>query len=263
MTKTDNKTSTGSDGAEKELDLKNGAKMPFMGHLAELRRRLIISSLAVALGFAICFYYARPIFGVLMRPLLMAMPEGERQVIFTSLPEPFFTYLKVGLAGGVLLALPVLFYQIWVFISPGLYRGERRHIIPFVIWSTVLFVVGAVFGYLIVFPLGFRFFLGFSDETIKALPSVALYFSLALKLLFGFGLIFELPLILVFLAKIGLVDAPFLARQRKFAVLLIFVVGAVLTPPDVISQLLMAAPLLILYEISIILVRMVHRKKEG
>jgi len=244
-----------------ELDIKEGAKMPFLGHLEELRRRLIICFLAVGVGFAVSYYFSKPIFRILVNPLLDALPEGDR-LIYTSLPEAFFTYLKVGLWGGIILALPVLFYQLWGFVAPGLYRNERRYVIPFVCWSTLMFAIGAVFGYFIVFPIGFRFFLGFSDDAIQALPAVAKYFSFSLKLLFGFGLIFELPVVMVFLAKMGLINAQFLARQRKWAFLLIFVVGAVLTPPDVISQVLMALPLLLLYEISILLVRLVRRKKE-
>ncbi len=148
------------------------------------------------------------------------------------------------------------------FVAPGLYRKERKYAIPFVIWSCLLFLVGAVFGYLVVFPFGFKFFLKFSDETIRALPAMAQYFSFSLKLLFGFGLIFELPVIMVFLARMGLVNAKFLGKQRKYAFLLIFVVGAILTPPDIISQVFMAGPLIVLYEVSIVLVRLIQRKKE-
>ncbi len=245
---------------QENLDVRNGAKMPFLGHLEELRRRLVICFIAVGFGFAVSYYFSKPIFRVLVKPLLDAMPEGER-LIYTSLPEAFFTYLKVGLWGGIILALPVIFYELWRFAAPGLYRNERRYILPFVGWSTLLFIVGATFGYFIVFPIGFKFFLGFSDESIQALPAVAKYFSFSLKLLFGFGLIFELPVIMVFLAKMGLVNAQFLSRQRKYAFLLIFIVGAVLTPPDVVSQILMALPLMLLYEISILLVRLVKRKK--
>ncbi|MBW2141503.1 MAG: twin-arginine translocase subunit TatC [Deltaproteobacteria bacterium] len=247
--------------SKEEVDSQDGARMPFLGHLEELRRRLIICFLAIGIGFAVSYYFSKPIFRILIRPLIDALPEGDR-LIYTNLPEAFFTYLKLGLWGGIILALPVIFYQLWHFVAPGLYRNERRYFIPFVFWSCVLFIVGAVFGYFIVFPLGFRFFLGFADESIQALPAVAQYFSFSLKLLFGFGLIFELPVVMVFLAKMGLVNAPFLARQRKYAFLLIFVVGAILTPPDVISQVLMALPLMFLYEVSIFLVRLVWRKKD-
>lgn len=238
-----------------------GGKMPFTAHLEELRKRLIVCIIAIAAGFGVCYYFSKPIFKIMMLPLLEAMPEGE-QLIYTGLPEAFFTYLKVGFWGGVILALPVISHQIWGFVAPGLYRKEKRYLIPFVIFSTVLFLLGGFFGYFVVFPFGFKFFLGFSDETIRALPAIKEYFSLALKLLFGFGIVFQLPLIMVFLGKMGFVNAPMLARGRKFALMLVFVVAAILTPPDVISQVLMAFPLMFLYEISIILVRIMGKKKE-
>lgn len=244
------------------LDLRDGARMPFFQHLDELRRRLIVCFIAVAVGFVIVYSFARPIFHFLTAPLLRALPEGET-LVYTGLPEAFVTYLKLGIWGGLVLALPVVFHQLWGFVAPGLYRKERRYMVPFVLSSTLLFVLGAFFGYLVVFPLGFRFFLGFTDETMRALPAVAKYFSLSLKLLFGFGIIFELPVVLVFLARMGLVRADFLVRQRKYAILCIFIVAAVLTPgPDVLSQMLMACPLMILFEISIVLVRLVQRKPQ-
>ncbi len=241
-------------------DAPDEGKMPFTAHLVELRKRLIYCFISIGIGFSVCYYFSKPLFRVMMDPLLRAMPEGER-LIYTGLPEAFFTYLKVGFWGGFLLSLPVIFYQLWQFAAPGLYRHERRYLVSFVIFATILFLIGGFFGYFIVFPFGFKFFLGFSDETIRALPSVQQYFSLALKLLLGFGVIFELPLAMVFLGKMGIVNAPLLARGRKFAVLLIFVVAAILTPPDVVSQVLMALPLMVLYEISIVLVRMIGKKK--
>lgn len=245
------------------LDLRDGAHMPFFQHLEELRRRLVICFIAIAVGFAIVYSFARPIFHFLTAPLLKALPEGET-LVYIGLPEAFVTYLKLGFWGGLVLALPVIFHQLWGFIAPGLYRQERRYVVPFVLCSTLLFAVGAFFGYLAVFPVGFRFFLSFSDGTMRALPAVAQYFSLSLKLLFGFGIIFELPVIMVFLARMGLVKSDFLVRQRKYAIVIIFIVAGVLTPgPDVLSQLLMACPLLILYEISIVLVRMVAHKPEA
>lgn len=250
-----------SDTTKEDLDMKDGAKMPFLAHLTELRRRFVICFIAIGVGFAVSYYFSNSIFKIMMMPLLEALPEGSN-LIYTNLPEAFFTYLKIGLWGGVVLALPVIFYQLWGFVAPGLYRKERKYAIPFVIWSCLLFLVGAVFGYLVVFPFGFKFFLKFSDETIQALPAMAQYFSFSLKLLFGFGLIFELPVIMVFLARMGVVNAKFLSKQRKYAFLLIFVVGAILTPPDIISQLFMAGPLIILYEVSIVLVRLIQLKKE-
>ena len=244
-----------------EPEYSGGPKMPFTEHLVELRKRLIICIIAAGLGFGLCYYFSKPIFKVMMLPLLQALPEGEH-LIYTGLPEAFITYLKVGLWGGIILAMPVIFHQLWGFVAPGLYRNEKRYAVPFVVFATLLFLVGGGFGYFVVFPFGFKFFLGFSDETIRALPAIKEYFSLALKLLFGFGLVFQLPLVMVFLAKMGFVDAGLLARGRKWAVMLVFVAAAILTPPDVISQILMAVPLMFLYEVSIILVRLIVRKKK-
>ena len=254
MSKTDNSTHNENPNSEE-------ARMPFTEHLRELRRRLIICLIAIGLGFGICYYFSEAIFGILMLPLLDVLPEGDH-LIYTGLPEAFFTYLKVGFWGGVILSLPVIFHQLWMFVAPGLYRNERRYLIPFIIFSTLLFLIGGFFGYFVVFPFGFQFFIGFSNDAIRAMPTVKEYFSLALKLLFGFGIIFELPLVMVFLAKMGLVNATMLSRGRKIAILLVFVTAAILTPPDVISQVLMALPLMVLYEISIILVKMIGRKKE-
>lgn len=246
---------------DEQVEAADEAKMPFTAHLEELRRRLIVCSIAVGLGFGVCYYFAKPLFKVMMLPLLKVLPEGE-QLIYTALPEAFITYLKVGFWGGIILALPVIFHQLWGFVAPGLYRRERSYLVPFILFSTLLFLAGGFFGYFVVFPFGFKFFIGFSNESIRALPAVKQYFSLALKLLFGFGIIFELPVVMVFLGRMGLVDAKFLARGRKYAFMLVFVVAAILTPPDVISQVLMAMPLMVLYEVSIILVRITRPKKK-
>jgi sec-independent protein translocase protein TatC len=242
-------------------DLEN-SRMPFTAHLSELRKRLIYAIAAAAVGFGIGYYFAKPIFRVMMRPLLKVLPEGQ-SLIYTGLPEAFFTYLKIGLWGGIILALPVIFYQIWAFVAPGLYRHERKYFIPFVFFATLLFVIGGLFGYFVVFPFGFRFFIGFSDQYMTALPAVKEYFSLAIKLLFGFGIVFELPLVMVFAAQMGFVNAKMLSKGRKYAFLLVFVCAAMLTPPDIISQVMMAVPLMVLYEISIVLVRIIVRKRQA
>lgn len=234
-------------------------KQPFLSHLEELRKRLITSATAVGIGFAVCYFFSERIFLVLIDPLKAVMPEGDH-LIFTSLPEMFLTYLKVALVTGILVTAPFLFYQLWLFIAPGLYKREKSLVIPFVLTSTVLFVGGALFGYFIVFPFGFEFFIGFSNEYIKALPSVKQYFGFALKLLFAFGVVFELPVIIFFLAKLGLVTPEFLKQKRKYAMLLTFVAAAILTPPDVITQCMMAGPLIILYEIGILVSRFARKK---
>jgi sec-independent protein translocase protein TatC len=235
-------------------------KQPFLRHLEELRKRLISSAIAVGIGFAICYFFSERIFLILIEPLNAVMPEGD-QLIFTALPEMFFAYLKVAFVSGILMASPYLFYQMWMFVSPGLYKQERSLVVPFVLASTLLFVGGALFGYFVVFPFGFKFFIGFSNEYVKALPSVKQYFGFALKLLFAFGVVFELPVIIFFLAKLGLVTTELLRKKRKYAILMTFVAAAILTPPDVITQCMMAGPLIILYEVGIIVSRFAHKKE--
>ncbi len=235
-------------------------KQPFMSHLEELRKRLITCAIAVGIGFVISYIFAERLFQILVTPLTRIMPEGDR-LIFTNLPEMFLTYLKTAVVCGILLTAPVLFHQLWMFIAPGLYQHEKKYGIPFVVFSTILFVGGALFGYFIVFPFGFKFFLGFANEYIQALPSVKQYFSFAIKLLFAFGIVFELPVVAFFLSKMGIVTPEFLKKKRKYALLMTFVMAAILTPPDVITQLMMAGPLIILYEIGILVARMARRKK--
>jgi len=187
------------------------------------------------------------------------MQTGDK-LIFTGLPEAFFTYLKVAFLSGIILAAPVIFYQFWMFVAPGLYDKEKRLMVPVVVLSTVFFVGGAFFGYFIVFPYGFKFFLGFASETIRPLPSMREYLGFASKLLLAFGVVFELPLIITFLARLGMVSVSFLKKNRKYALLLFFVGSAILTPPDVVTQIMMAFPLLLLYEISIIGARIFGKK---
>ena len=235
------------------------SKMPFTEHLEELRRRLIICFVAVGIGFVISYFFAKQIFEILMRPLIKAMPPGEG-LIFTALPEAFITYLKVALLTGIGLASPVIIYQFWRFLAPGLYNRERRALFPIVLFSTVFFLGGALFGYFVVFPFGFKFFIGFASDSIRALPSIREYLKFATKLLFAFGFIFELPLFAFFLARLGLITAETLRKKQKYAILIIFMLAAILTPPDVVTQVMMAGPLLILYELSVWIVKVFARK---
>ncbi|MCJ7775555.1 MAG: twin-arginine translocase subunit TatC [Desulfobulbaceae bacterium] len=237
-------------------------KQPFLSHLEELRKRLVVCAIGVGAGFVIAYIFAERLFQLLVAPLKAVMPEGD-QLIFTNLPEMFFAYIKVAFIAGIMAASPLIFYQLWMFIAPGLYQKEKKMAIPFVISSTILFVGGALFGYFVVFPFGFKFFIGFSNEYVKALPSVKQYFSFSMKLLFAFGAVFELPVIIFFLSKMGIVTPQFLKQKRKYAILLTFVLAAILTPPDVITQCMMAGPLIVLYEIGIIVSRIAQKKKEG
>ena len=237
-------------------------KQPFLSHLEELRKRLVVCAIGVGAGFVIAYIFAERLFQLLVAPLKAVMPEGD-QLIFTNLPEMFFAYIKVAFIAGIMAASPLIFYQLWMFIAPGLYRKEKKMAIPFVISSTILFVGGALFGYFVVFPFGFKFFIGFSNEYVKALPSVKQYFSFSMKLLFAFGVVFELPVIIFFLSKMGIVTPQFLSQKRKYAILLTFALAAILTPPDVITQCMMAGPLIVLYEIGILVSRVAQKKKEG
>ncbi len=234
-------------------------KIPFTSHLEELRRRLVIAFIAIAIGFVASYGFKEYLFEILVRPLKLVMAEGDT-LIFTNLPEAFFTYLKVAFLTGIGLASPVILYQFWMFVAPGLYDKEKRLLLPIVFLSTLFFVGGALFGYFIVFPYGFEFFLGFATETIRPMPSMKEYLAFAAKLLLAFGIVFELPLVITFMAKLGLVTVPFLKRNRKYAILLFFAGSAILTPPDVVTQVMMALPLMLLYEISIFGARIFGRK---
>jgi sec-independent protein translocase protein TatC len=231
--------------------MREDEKLPFTSHLEELRKRLITSFIAIGVGFVLAFGFKERLFGILVQPLINVMKDGE-SLIYTGLPEAFFTYLKVSFLTGLMVASPILLYQFWMFVAPGLYHKERRLMVPIVILSSIFFVGGALFGYFVVFPWGFKFFMGFASDTIRPLPSMKEYFGFSAKLLLAFGLVFELPLVITFMAKLGIVSVDFLKKNRKYALLLFFAGAAILTPPDVITQVLMAMPLMVLYEISII-----------
>ena len=240
--------------------MKDDDKLPFTAHLEELRKRLITCFAAVGIGFLISYGFKEKLFYLLTRPLISVMPQGDK-IVFTGLPEAFFTYLKISFLAGLILAAPVILYQFWMFVAPGLYKKERRLLLPIVFLSSFFFIGGALFGYFIVFPFGFKFFLGFATETIKPLPAMREYLSFSSKLLLAFGLVFELPLVITFLSRMGLVTVDYLKKNRKYAILLFFVAAAILTPPDVVTQVMMALPLMLLYEISIIGARIFARKK--
>ncbi len=234
-------------------------QIPFTAHLEELRKRLIVCFVAIGIGFVLAYGFKEKLFQLLTRPLISVM-QTQDNLIFTGLPEAFFTYLKVAFLAGLMLAAPVIIYQFWMFVAPGLYDKEKRHLIPIVFLSTVFFIGGALFGYFLVFPFGFKFFLGFATDTIRPLPSMKEYLAFSAKLLLAFGLVFELPLIITFLAKLGIVSVDFLKKNRKYALLLFFVFSAILTPPDVVTQIMMALPLMVLYEISIVGARVFGKK---
>jgi sec-independent protein translocase protein TatC len=227
-------------------------KMPLTSHLEELRSRLIKALIAIGIAFIAVYNFSDVLFAILTRPLL-AMQEGPVELIGTGVTEAFFTKLKVSFIAAVFLASPVLFYQAWMFIAPGLYNEEKRYARPFVVFATFFFILGAGFCYQVVFPVGYRFFLE-EYATIGVSPSIRIseYLSFTARMLLAFGITFELPVVTFFLARMGVVTHRTMISYLRYAILFIFIIAAVLTPgPDIASQMLMAGPLLILYVISI------------
>ncbi len=219
-------------------------------HIADLRKRLVISGLTVIVMFFVCFSFYQPILEWMMVPAQIALPKNS-QMVAVEIQETFFTALKVAFFAGFVISLPIIFWQFWLFVAPGLYDHEKKLVIPFVFFATLMFLSGAAFAYYIVVPVGFDFLIAFGSNVVTVLPSIGAYVGFFTKLLIGFGISFELPVITFFFAKIGLVDDRMLKDFFRYAVVIIFVVAAILTPPDVVSQLLMAAPLLLLYGVSI------------
>jgi len=226
-------------------------------HLAELRKRLSISLAVVIVMFLVCFAFWQPLLAWMIAPLKAVLPEGSN-VIFTGVQEPFFTAMKVAFFTGFILALPVIFWQFWLFVAPGLYDNEKRLVIPFVSAATLMFLMGAAFCYYVVVPLAFEFLIAFGSALFTALPSIGEYVGFFTKILFGFGLSFEMPVVIFFFAKLGLVDDKMLKDFFRYAIVIIFTIAAILTPPDILSQFLMAAPLTILYGISILVAKTVN-----
>ncbi len=236
-------------------------KLPLTAHLEELRKRLIYSFLAIGIAFAVCYAFIKQIVEILMRPLIQVLPQGST-LVFTAVPEAFFTYLKAAFLSGIFFSSPFILFQIWAFVSPGLYEREKKYIFPYLFVSSAFFIAGALFCYFIFFPVVFRFFLSFASDTIRPLPAIKDYLSFSIKFLLAFGLLFQWPALVLFLSRMGVVSSPFLSRNRKYAILIIFVVAAILTPPDLVSQLLLAGPLLAIYEGSIWIAKIFKKKEE-
>jgi sec-independent protein translocase protein TatC len=240
----------------------NEDKMPLTSHLEELRKRLVRILIAVGIAFLACFAFKEELFRIIAQPLISVLPPGTHMV-YTGLPEAFFTYVKVSFYAGIFFASPVVLYHIWKFISPGLFPKEKKFVAPFVITSSLLFVGGVCFGYFLVLPPAYKFFLEFTTDFLKPMLSMREYLTLTLKLLLAFGVIFEIPVFLFFMTKIGLVTPRKLARMRRYAIVVCFIVAAIITPtPDAFTQCMMAIPMVILYEVGIIVSRLATRKKD-
>lgn len=248
---------------ESEVD---ASTAPLLDHLIELRNRLIWSVVALAIAFAGCLYFATEIFEFLVRPLRAAFPEGEGRLVYTQLYEAFFVEIKVAVFGAFVISFPIIANQIWLFVAPGLYKNERRAFLPFLLATPVLFTLGAALAYFIVMPTAFRFFLGYQGEIAgleqEALPAVGNYLSLVMRFILAFGIAFLLPVLILLLNRAGIVSRAQLVGARKYVIVCAFVVAAIFTPPDPISQLMLALPLCLLFEISLLIIRITDRRRK-
>ena len=245
----------------------DNTKMPLLDHLIELRTRLMWSLASILLLFIVIFPFSENVYQVLVQPLADIFEElgGQRRLIFTALHEAFFTYIKLSLITALFIAFPFISMQFWMFVAPGLYKNEKKALAPFLVATPVLFFLGGAMVYFIVMPWAYEFLLAFELEggpgtlPIVSEPKVNEYLSLSINLIFAFGICFELPVVLTLLGRIGIISSKGMAEKRKYAILISFVVAAIITPPDVISQIMLASVLIILYEISIFSVRLIEK----
>jgi sec-independent protein translocase protein TatC len=234
-------------------------KAPLATYLREIRKRLILSFIAVGVGFVICYGFSDSIFDILAAPLIKTMP-AENTLIFRTVAEAFFTYMKVGFVAGLMLASPFVLYQIWGFVSRRLDQDKKRYVLPFVLAGSFFFALGILFGYFVALPFGCKFLLRYATKSIRPLMDMNAYLSFSVRFLLVFGLAFEFPVLLLVLARIGAINAKMLAQKRRYAILLIFIFALVIAPPDFISQVVMALPLMGLYEVSILLCKIFGKK---
>jgi sec-independent protein translocase protein TatC len=243
------------------------SQAPLLDHLIELRARLVRCVLALVVAFGVCLYFADPILGFLIQPLKNAFPNGQGQLIFTKLYEVFFVELKVALFAGFCLSFPIIANQLWAFIAPGLYAREKRAFLPFLLATPVLFLMGASLAYYVVMPTAFKWFLGFQGTAggleIQALPTANEYLGLVMQFILAFGMSFLLPVLLLLLHRAGIVTRAQLVAARRYVIVLVVALAAVITPPDPGSQLLLAIPLLLLFEGSLVLMRVTEKRRKA
>ena len=237
---------------------------PLLDHLIELRTRLVRCVVVMAAAFAVCLYFAEDIFALLVRPLAGAFAEGQGRLIYTKLYEAFFVEIKVALFAAFFISFPVIANQLWAFVAPGLYAREKKAFLPFIVATPVLFTMGASLAYFVVMPTAFKWFLGFEGVSAglqqEALPAMGDYLDLVMRFILAFGISFLLPVLLLLLNRAGLVTRAQLAGARRYVIVAVFIVGAIITPPDVISQLLLAIPLWLLFEGSLVIMRFSEKK---
>jgi sec-independent protein translocase protein TatC len=241
------------------------SRAPLMDHLIELRRRLIWSFIALLAAFAVCFYFAEEIFTFLAQPLIQGFGEGEGRLVYTKLYEAFFVEVRVAFFAAFFCAFPIIATQIWAFVAPGLYAKEKRAFFPFLVATPILFLLGAALAYYVVMPTAIRFFLSYQGQIPgirqEALPAMEDYLSFVMHFILAFGIAFLLPILLLLMERAGLVTLSQLKRGRRYAILVVFIVAAVATPPDILSQFMLAVPLMLLYEISLVAIWFTERRR--
>jgi sec-independent protein translocase protein TatC len=247
------------EGEKKEEGVE--ARLPLTTHLEELRKRLIRIMIVVVIVFCLVYSKSQIFMDFITAPVLPVMPEDSSMAIL-KLTEGFFTELKLSLMVAVFLSMPIIFYQLWKFIAPGLYAQEKKYVFAFVVMSTVLFFSGGAFAYYVVFPFGFKFFLGYAEGYVTANLSIQWYLSFVTRLVMAFGLVFEMPVFTLFLSKMGILTAEMMRKHRRYSYFGVFVFSAIITPPDVFTQVMMSGPMILLYEISVHVARIFGRKRE-
>jgi len=252
-----------NDQSKPDLD---DSKAPLIEHLIELRQRLLWSVAALTVAFLISIFFADQIFGILVQPLTDAFPAGEGKLIYTKLYEAFFVEIKVAMFAAFFLAFPIISNQLWAFVAPGLYANEKKAFLPFLIATPVLFIAGASLAYFVVMPTAFKFFLGFEGPVgglrQEALPAMGDYLSLVMQFILAFGVCFQLPVLLLLLNRAGIVTRKQLTGMRRYMIVAAFALAAILTPPDVVSQLMLGIPLVLLYESSLVIMWFTERRKK-